>query len=131
MIIDHVPDPDGTPHATDTDKLGDVPAALLEAAENFRRECIRYKRQFFLVLNPKDLPSGGAHTFWSYLSEHMTPPELFGEETSKKRMTTEDEAQAFYSMIFRGVYGVSDGRFLVVLAPVIKPLEKDELPPDN
>jgi len=49
MIIKHV----GTAE-TDTGKLNDASAALLEAAEVFRTECTKYKRQFFLVLNSND-----------------------------------------------------------------------------
>jgi hypothetical protein len=116
MILEHVPDPDGNQIITDTDTLNDVPAALLEAAEKFRLECIKYKRQFFLAVNADDDVRGTGHTFWSFVSEKMTPPE--DDNLKEKRMLTAQEGNALYSMIARGVYGLSGGRFLVVGVPM-------------
>ena len=111
MIIEHVPDPNNDPKITDTDKLGDVPAALLEAAETFRRECLKYKRQFFLVVNTNDNQSGNGHVFWSFASEHATPPN--GDDTNPSltpRTLTPQEYQMFYSLISQGVMGISGNR---------------------
>jgi len=115
MKLEHAPLPDGTKNETDTDKLPDVPASLLEAAEKFRLECNKYKRQFFLTVNIDDSVEGKSYTFWSFLSGKMTPPSLL--ESGERRTLSPEEANAFYRMIHNGVLGVSGGRFMVIGVP--------------
>ena len=110
MKIEHV-----TNNVTDTDILADVPAALLEAAETFRKECFKYKRQFFLTLNETDDPNGESICFWNYLSEHMT-------ETNSDvapRELGQKEGFAFYSMIGKSISKLSGGNF--ALARILPP----------
>jgi len=47
MIIKHV---DG--QISNTDKFSDIPSEIIEASENFRNLCYKYRRQFFLVCDP-------------------------------------------------------------------------------
>lgn len=115
MIIEHVPDENGNPKITDTAKLNDVPAALLEAAENLRLECLKYKRQFYLAINTTDNELGQSHTFWSFLSENLTPQnEISLKQASEKRQLDPKELQAFFRMIANGVRSISGGRYQVV-----------------
>ena len=117
MIIEH--GSQSRESVTNTDKLADVPADLLEAAETFRQVAVKYKRQFFLCVNCDDNKSGQAYTFWSFISEHMTQKEVsIDVKKGNLRPLNSEEFHAFYTMIAQALRGVSSGKATVAfLAP--------------
>jgi len=115
MIIKHAPNSDGSPREVDTDQLPDVPAELLEMSEKFRELCLKYQRQFFLVINIHDSPDGVGHTFWNYKSANVSPEPNKEADTNQKVTLTEAEIKMFYNMISAGVYGVSKGNAALML----------------
>lgn len=121
MIIEH--SPQSQEPTTNTDKLADVPADLLEAAETFRQVCVKYRRQFFLTVNCDDDAGGKSYCFWSFVSEHMTPKDTaIDVKKGERRNLSPDEFHAFYNMISRGLVGVSDNRAVVAF---IDPQERN------
>lgn len=64
MIIEHVP---GLSYKekTDTDKLPDVDAMILEKSEELRQLCCDAKRQCVILVDAKGLENGSATHFWN------------------------------------------------------------------
>ena len=115
MIIKHVPDPDGNVRETDTDKLPDVNAELLELSERIRETCLKYKRQFFLVVNIEDDQAGKGHTFWNFRSAGATPDAQSEVDINTRVQLTDKELKMFYGMISSGVFTLSNGNAVVMV----------------
>jgi hypothetical protein len=124
MIIPHTSD--SSVPFTDTDKMPDIPAILIEAAENFRRLCMTHKRQCFITVNPTDDVTGRGHIFWSFLSSKMSPT-----DSLEKRELTDAESNAFYYAIASGVRMVSNGQFALARRVPEEPKEPWQQDDDN
>lgn len=119
MIIKHVNEV-SISEQTDTDKLGDVSATILEAAEALKVMCTKYQRQCIITINTDDSPSGRMFMFYNFISEHMSPP----TEEGIRPPLQETETKPFFAMLNRAVHAISQGRMMVVNNP-------DHIPPEN
>ena len=60
MIVKHI-----TGNETDTDKLPDVEAMILEKAEELRKICFDNNRQCVILTDSKGMRNGGFTSFWN------------------------------------------------------------------
>lgn len=109
MKISHAPS--SIEKETDTDKLADVEAEILEAAEHLRDLCSKYRRQLLISVNAAD-KSGKNMMFWSFLSERMSPAER-GNVDGKVHLLPE-EVQEFFSNLNYTVELISNGKFRII-----------------
>lgn len=63
MIIKHVSQSQN--EATDTNKLADTEAMILEKAEELRKLCFDECRQIVIVVDAKGMANGGGYQFWN------------------------------------------------------------------
>jgi len=63
MIIEHIPG--SCKEKTDTDKLPDVEAMILEKSEELRQLCLDVKRQCVIIVDAKGNENGNAMHFWN------------------------------------------------------------------
>ena len=63
MIIEHIPG--SKKGKTDTDKLPDVEAMILEKSEELRQLCLNAKRQCVILVDAKGNENGDAMHFWN------------------------------------------------------------------
>lgn len=111
MIIKHVPDAK-TP-VTDTDKLPDVEAMIMEQAEALRQLCFNACRQMILVVDAKGEGTGNGCQFWN-----LKMPEMEGVVDGEKiSNNTEDRNKAYqniFTMAHQFVMNLSQGKIGVV-----------------
>ena len=82
MIIEHIPGPDGKAPKTDTDKLTDTEAMILEKAEELRLLCFSVNRQCVILVDAKGAENGNSMHFWNMKTkDHQN---FTDEETLKK-----------------------------------------------
>jgi len=65
MLIKHVPGLSSS-EVTDTDKLSDIEAMIMEKSEELRKLCFDSHRQCFILVDPKGLQNGLAASFWNF-----------------------------------------------------------------
>ena len=95
----------------DTDKEADVAAEILEASESLRKLCFKYKRQFFLVADPRD--DGHSVSFWSVESGAL----LVRRE--KKEEAGIEEVRALFTKVDMAVRAMSGGNLtLTNVSPI-------------
>lgn len=63
MKLNHVPFSEVT--ETDTDKLADVDALIMEKAEELRSLCFSAKRQCFISVDACGMENGSSFAFWN------------------------------------------------------------------
>lgn len=63
MIIKHLPSSDDG--STDTDKLPDIDALIIEKAEELRKLCFNAKRQCLIIADAKGLENGACFSFFN------------------------------------------------------------------
>jgi hypothetical protein len=63
MIIEHIPG--SIKDKTDTDKLPDVEAMILEKSEELRQLCYNAKRQCVILVDAKGCENGNTTQFWN------------------------------------------------------------------
>jgi hypothetical protein len=94
MIIKHTPDAK-TPE-TDTDKLPDVEAMIMEKSEELRDLCFKSCRQMLLVVDAKGTGEGGGCQFWNM---KMATPEMKDIPDGTKMVNDTEEKNRAYTNI--------------------------------
>lgn len=100
MIIKHVPNAE-IPE-TDTDKLSDIEAMILEKSEELRQLCFDAQRQMVIVVDAKGLENGTGMKFWNMKMKNMAGDDLQQMENN------EDKNKAIFNL-FRMLHGFTMG----------------------
>jgi hypothetical protein len=113
MIIKHVSE--AVAPQTDTDKLSDVEAMILEKTEELRQLCFNAKRQCIIVVDSKGREDGGGMHFWNMRMKDMddVSDQQRLEQSSQQ---TQKAAANLFSMLNQFAMTFSNGQ--LALAPV-------------
>ncbi len=131
MIIEHVPNSDNK--ATDTDKLSDVEAMILEKAEELRKLCFDTSRQAIIVVDAKGKENGGGYQFWNMKLKspdlkEVKDGELVKSDTAEKQRAFENilqMANQFTMSLTQGDVGVVPVRTVNDMAKTIAAYHSD------
>ena len=93
MIIKHTPD--AKTQETDTNKLPDVEAMIMEKSEELRELCFNACRQMLLVVDAKGEQKGGGCQFWNM----KTPPIKDVPDGEKMVNDTEEKNRAYQNIL--------------------------------
>jgi hypothetical protein len=96
MKIEHVPHSEK--HVTDTDKLADVEAMILEKAEELRKLCFETSRQAIILVDAKGMENGGGYQFWNM---KLKSPELKDVKDGEQIKSNTDEKNRAYDNILQ------------------------------
>lgn len=103
MIIKHT---NGLDPETNTDKLCDTDALILEKSEELRELCSKSNRQCIIVVDANGRENGDGYHFWNLAMKHMgdsmSPP-----EAQKAIKNILDMANNFTTLITEGKFVVS------------------------
>lgn len=89
MKIEHVPH--SNQEVTDTDKLSDIEAMILEKSEELRKLCFDTSRQAVIIVDAKGMVNGGGYQFWNMkipikeFSEIKDGEQIKSDSEEKKR----------------------------------------------
>lgn len=95
MIIEHVPQSENK--ATDTDKLSDVEAMILEKAEGLRKLCFDTSRQAIILVDAKGKENGGGYQFWNMKLRSKELQDV--KDGAQIKSDTEDKQRAFENIL--------------------------------
>jgi hypothetical protein len=104
MIIKHAPR-SKTPE-TDTDKLADIPAMILEKSEELRELCCKNKRPVLILCNPNGI--GGTNdikSFWNF-ARISTP-----EEVIEQGLAVREDFHNMLTNVHTFVMNLTEGKF--------------------
>lgn len=96
MIIEHVPG--SHVNATDTDKLPDVEAMILEKAEELRKLCFDTSRQVVIIVDAKGIEDGGGIHFWSF---KLRSQKVQDTDTNSQPLMDKEDIARSYQNLFR------------------------------
>jgi hypothetical protein len=95
MIIEHTPQSEKG--VTDTNKLSDVEAMILEKAEELRKLCFDTSRQAIIVVDAKGEENGGGYQFWNM---KLKSPDMKDVKDGEQiRNDTEDKNRAYENIL--------------------------------
>jgi hypothetical protein len=101
MIIEHVMNAG----VTDTDKLSDVEAMIMEKSEELRKLCFDSHRQCLILVDPKGAQIGSVASFWNF----RTTPEKTedDEQRNKDFQNLMSCINVFVLQVTGGMYNIS------------------------
>jgi hypothetical protein len=100
------------PEPTDTEKLPDVEALILEKSEELRLICSNARRQCLIMVDAKGEENGVGTSFWSFL---MKKGDFQNPEDKNRFMTN------FINMINAFLFRLSEGHFRILHTPPYVP----------
>ncbi len=115
MIIKHVPQADHP--ETDTDKLADVEAMILEKSEELRKLCFDTSRQMILVVDVRGSEDGRGFQFWNMKMKSKEMQDIPDGEKIKNDSEEKNRAyQNILSLADQFVGGLTQGKVRVLSA---------------
>ena len=119
MIIKHAPQ--SIENETNTDKLCDIDAMILEKSEELRKLCFDSSRQLILSVDAKGKENGTGYCYWNIKTKSTTMKNVDGEMV----LLTEDNTFAInniFKMANQFVMSLSNGQFTVASTQYIQDL---------
>lgn len=92
---------------TDTDKLPDVDALIIEKSEELRLLCTTAKRQCLILVDANGKEDGSAHSFWNI--------QLKTGEPKTNAIDFARSANNMLTMINSYVYTFTNGQYIITL----------------
>lgn len=130
MIIKHTPD--AVNAQTDTDKLPDVEAMIMEKCEELRQLCFNSKRQILIIADAKGRENGVGCNFWNLRTSNMSDV----KDMEKVNSDEEENKKAFinlFSMVSGFAMSMSGGQMALANVQQVQQLSKnaEEIQKDN